>query len=359
MLSALVIAAALAPTFVTGADVSSLPACERTGARYATADSSRSPLAVLRERGVSLVRVRVWHSPGASAPESAPAGARALAQRAAALGLDVMLCLHFSDTWADPGKQAPPRAWARLRGRVLEDSVRAWTRAVVGDCVRAGVTPSIVQVGNEITHGLLWPVGRLGGADPRASRIACARLLRAAMRGVREASPSTRVALHIDRGGDPAGAERWFADRWADGVRPDVLALSYYPWWHGPLDSLSATLVRLRRFERPVLVAETAHPWTLGHQDDTHNVVGEPWRDPDRFGATPQGQRAFLRALEARLRAEPAAMGWAYWEPLDVTSAARGSAWENCALIDSNGAWLPAWEAFSSSGSSIAPARPR
>jgi len=343
MFAALLLAATALPGFVTGADVSSLPACERAGATHAGA---REPLAMLREHGARLVRVRVWHTPGDAAPESSPAGAIALAQRAHAAGLAVMLCLHYSDTWADPGKQLPPRAWAALPSRALEDSVRAWTRAMVGDCVRAGVTPQLVQVGNEITHGLLWPTGRLGGADPRAARLACARLLRAAMRGVREASPRTRVALHLDRGGDPAGAERWLAERWADGVRPDVLALSYYPWWHGPLDSLTATLTRLRRFERPVLIAETAHPWTLGHQDATHNVVGEPWRDPDGFGATPQGQRAFLLALSARLRAQSHAMGWLYWEPLEVSRPTRGSAWENCSLIDSTGVWLPGWAAF-------------
>lgn len=357
MLLALVLAAAALPRFVTGADVSSLPACERAGVTYAAAGGD--PLAGMHAHGARMARIRVWHTPGDAAPESGPPGAIALARRARAAGLDVMLCLHYSDTWADPAHQSPPRAWAGLAARALEDSVRLWTRAVVGDCVRAGVTPSIVQVGNEITPGLLWPTGRLGGPDPRAARLACARLLRAAMRGARQASPRTRVALHIDRGGDPATAERWFAERWADGVRPDVLALSYYPWWHGPLDSLSATLERLRRFDRPVLIAETAHPWTLAPGDATHNPVGEPWRDPDHFGATPQGQRAFLAALDARLRAAPAAMGWVYWEPLERSSPSRGSAWENCALIDTTGAWLPAWEVFGGRTPQAGPATAR
>ena len=352
MLPALLLAASLAaPSFVTGADVSSLPACEDAGVHDPhEGGREREALASLHDRGARLIRIRVWHTPASGGGASAPAEAVALAQRAHARGLQVMLCLHYSDTWADPSKQAPPRAWAGLSGRVLEDSVRAWTRAVVGDCVRAGAAPEYVQVGNEITNGMLWPAGRLGVGDRNAQRLALARLLRAGLRGVREASRSTRTLLHYSDGGDPAGAERWFSERWADGARPDAFALSYYPWWHGPMDSLAATLRRLERFGRPVMIAETAHPWTLAWTDDTRNVVGEPWRDPDGFGATPAGQRAFLEQLDAQLRRAPNAMGWLYWEPLDVSSAERGSAWENCALIDFEGRWLPAATLFAAPG---------
>lgn len=350
MIPALLFAASLAaPAFVTGADVSSLPACERAGVRYADGrGESRDVLASLRHRGASVVRVRVWHTPMSGDVSSGPAEAIALARRAHERGFQILLCLHYSDTWADPAKQAPPRAWADLAGRALEDSVRAWTRAVVGDCVRAGVTPAYVQVGNEITNGMLWPSGRLGSGDRNQQRMALARLLRAGMRGVREASRASRTLLHYSDGGDPQGAQRWFAERWADGVRPDVFALSYYPWWHGPMDSLVATLERLEPLGRPVLIAETAHPWTLSWADGTHNVVGEPWRDPDGFGATPQGQHAFLEQLDARLRRTPNAMGWLYWEPFDVASPVRGSVWENCALIDFEGRWLPARDLFAS-----------
>lgn len=344
MLTALLVAASLAaPAFVTGADVSSLPACERAGAIRA---ATRDVLAELHARGARLVRVRVWHTPGESGAASGPAEAVALARRARDLGFQVMLCLHYSDTWADPAHQTPPRAWAGLRGRALEDSVRARTRDLVRDFVRAGANPDYVQVGNEVTSGMLWPAGRLSNPAHPHERVALARLLRAGLRGVREGSRGARTVLHIDRGGDPAAVERWFGERFADGVRPDVLALSYYPWWHGPLDSLAATLARLERFRRPLLVAETAHPWTLGFQDATHNVVGEPWRDPDGFTATPSGQHAFLARLDALLRRSPLAMGWLYWEPADVAGGSRGSAWENCALIDFEGRWLEAAEVW-------------
>jgi arabinogalactan endo-1,4-beta-galactosidase len=340
-LAGTVLAATAGAGLARGVDVSSLVWRESA---LAAAAPGRDLFVALQRRGVDLVRLRVWHTPADGA--CAPAAALALARRADAAGLAVLLDLHYSDRWADPGRQDPPAAWRGLAHRTLADSVRRWTREVLADFVRAGVEPAAVQLGNEVTAGLLWPHGRLTARPDPESRLALARLLRAAVRGAREGSPRTRTLLHIDRGGDPAAAERWFAERLADGVRVDGFALSYHPWWHGPLDSLRATLARLERFRIPVRIVETAHPWTLAWSDATHNVVGAPWHDPDRFGATPAGQRDFLAALDAVVRASRVGAGWCYWEPLDVSTPARGSAWENLALVDTAGAWMPAWEVF-------------
>lgn len=342
VLSALLAAAAVhaAPGLVAGVDVSSLPRVEAAGAAFSDSSGPADALTLLAAHGVRAVRVRVWVDPAdgaCSAREMA-----ALAARARARGLGVLVDLHYSDTWADPGAQSKPRRWADARGRVLADSVRAWTRTTLAAFTAAGAAPIAVQVGNEISNGLLWPEGRLsrGGSSPEWARVA--ELLRAASAGVREGAPGARVLLHVDRGGDAAFVRRWFREIERRRVPYDDVALSYYPWWHGPLDSLAATLRTCgESLGRDVWIVETAHPWTTRWFDDTHNVVGAG-ADLRGRPATPEGQRAFLAELVALARRTPRVRGLFWWEPADVSAPRRGSAWENCALFDERGRLLPA-----------------
>lgn len=358
--------------FLHGADVSFLPQVEAGGGVFRAGNEPADLLAILRARGIDTVRLRLWHAPAGggapaadsaaiaspAAPAAAPsslASTLALAARARAAGCDVLLDLHFSDTWADPGHQAKPAAWAALPFAALADSVRAYVRDVLAAFAARGAPPVIVQLGNEITAGLLWDDGRAGGAfDTQAQWDNLAVLLKAAAAGVRDAAgPSgarrPEIMLHFDRGGDNAGARRCLDNLVARGVAFDLIGLSFYPWWHGTLADLEANLADLApRYGKDLVVVETAYPWTLAWFDETHNQVGLPSQLLPGYPATPAGQRAFLADLLAIVRSAPQGRGRGvfWWAPEWIASPRFGSAWENAALFDQGGRALPALDAF-------------
>ena len=227
---------------------------------------------------------------------------------------------------------------------MLADSVRAYTRDVLTAFADRSATPAIVQIGNEITQGLLWDDGRVGAAFDRPDQwVHLGSLLQAAQAGIEEALPGDlrpEIMIHLDRGGDNAGA-RWFLDNLAaQAVNFDLIGLSFYPWWHGSLADLKANLEDLAvRYGKDLMVVETAYPWTLGWFDDTHNLVGLPGQLLPRFAPTPEGQRAFLAAVRDIVSQIPSGRGRGvfWWAPEWITSPGFGSAWENLALFDEVG----------------------
>ena len=179
-----------------GADVSFVTEVEALG--VALRDPTGAPvedlLTFYAAQGMSHIRLRLWHTP--AGPYSGLADVLTLARRAHAAGLGLLLDLHYSDHWADPGKQAKPAAWQDLHGAALEAAVRDYTRDVVAALRAQGTLPEVVQLGNEITSGMLWDDGRVGGAF-EGQWPDLARLLAAGAEGVRagaapEASSSRR-----------------------------------------------------------------------------------------------------------------------------------------------------------------------
>ena len=321
-----------------GADLSSLPRVEAAGAVFREHDGAPPAdlLTLLRARGLDTVRLRAWHTPADVACSTAETAA--LAARAHEAGLQVLLDLHYSDTWADPGHQAPPRAWQGLPVNALADSVRAYTAGVLRALAARGVVPACVQLGNEITGGLLWDKGRIGGAfDTEAQRDNVALLLRAGIAGMDDGLPAGAarplVMIHIDDAGN-----RGLLDSLARrGVLFDVIGVSYYPWWHGSLTKLEANLRALAaRYGKGVVVVETAYPWTLGWFDDTHNLVGQESQLLDGYPASFAGQAAFLGEVTRIVREVPGGLGLGvvWWEPAWL---GPGSAWENMGWVDERG----------------------
>lgn len=337
------------PAFDTGADVSSLPQVEAGGGtfRAAAGDTTSDALALLRAAGFTSVRLRLWHSPadGACGLDST----LRLAARAHALGFRLLLDLHFSDTWADPGHQSPPAGWRDLGAASLADSVRGFARGACAALVAQGTPPDLVQTGNEIDGGLLWNTGRLEGGGSPAQWDRLAALLAAAARGVREGAPGARIVIHLSRGGDAAGCRAFFERLEAARADWDVCGVSYYPWWHGSLDDLQANLDGLaNRFDKDVAVVETAYPWTLRWFDGERNVVGTEAQLRDTGAAAPARQAAFAQQVRRVVAGVPEGHGigvW-WWEPAWIAAPRHGSPWENCALFDSVGVILPAARAF-------------
>lgn len=322
-------------TLLMGGDVSMLARNEELGAVYRIDGQPRPSLELLRASGWNCLRLRLFVAPdGRGGVVQDLPYTIALAQRIRQAGFQLLLDLHYSDTWADPQKQTKPAAWRDLPFDQLVAKVESYTAEVMAALRAAGVTPEYVQVGNEITPGLLWPDGRSDHAD------AFGALLRAGVRGVKRdavAGEQVRIVIHADCGGD-AGRTRWFYDRvLAQQVPFDVIGLSYYPWWHGPLDKLTANMSACAKaYGRPVWVVETAYPYTNPEYWDKQPNV--PWP------ISPEGQSHFLTDLAAAVRAVPDGLGLGvlYWFPESVALPNQYT-WNGgaTALFDHEGNRLP------------------
>ncbi|MEZ4700546.1 MAG: glycosyl hydrolase 53 family protein [Rhodothermales bacterium] len=338
-------------SFRVGADISFLEEVEAGGGVFSEAGITADPLAILASHGFNAARLRIWHTPeaGKNGLEETLAAAR----RAKDAGLDVLLDFHYSDNWADPGKQFVPAAWDGSGYEVLRDSVRAYSFRVIHALARQQTLPEIVQIGNEIICGMLWDTGRVCDAfNTSAQWSRLAGLLAAAREGVMSAVPageSVQIMVHIDRGGDNGGS-RWFYDHLqAQGVEFDLIGLSYYPWWHGTLDDLSNNMADLAvRYGKDIIVVETGYPWTLQWKDNTNNLVGEAGQLLDAYPATVAGQEAYFRELLRRVKATPGQRGRGIylWEPIAISAPGFGSVMENLALFDFSGAALASLKAF-------------
>ena len=334
--------------YLVGGDVSFLHRIENRGGMFLENGVARNALEIFRDHGYNTVRLRIWHSPpdGYSGLDTT----LYLAQRANALGFSLLLDIHYSDTWADPKKQYKPKVWEGIPFPALVDSVYNYTFHLMRVFKEQGVLPEIVQVGNEITNGMLWPDGKVGGVyDTPAQWEKLGRLLKAAVRAIREAVPqdSVQVMIHIDRGGDYRGSTWFFDNLIQQSVEFDLIGLSYYPFWHGGLHHLQYNLENLfPRYGKELVVVETAYPWTLLNFDDTENLVSNIDMVESGYLPTPEGQLCFLRDLNRMVQCVPGGRGIVYWEPEYITSPGFGSVWENMALFDQDGEMLPAMEAF-------------
>ena len=328
-------------------DVSFVPQIEALGGSYR--DESGAPadiMALMSSHGFNAVRLRLWVAPADGYCDLAHT--LAMAQRAHAAGLAILLDLHYSDSWADPGQQNMPASWAGLTGGPLQQTVENYTRHMLQALIQQGTPAAVVQIGNEVTSGMLWPSGRVGGAyDSNWGNFAA--LLAAGSRGARSVTPAPEVMIHIDRGGDNGGA-RWFFDHVAAaGVSYDMIGLSYYPWWHGSFAAMQSNIADLAaRYGKRVFIAETAYPWTLSWSDNTGNFVGTQSQVLSGYPASTSGQELFLRDVLAAERGLAAGRGAgvAYWAPEWSAFSGLGTPWENLALFDFQHRALPGLSAW-------------
>lgn len=323
--------------FMRGADLSFLPEIEEAGAKFYDSEGAEvDALLLLRKYGGNTVRLRVWHTPS-EAYSSLPAVV-AMAARVKAAGMKVFLTVHYSDTWADPGHQQPPAAWSGLSLVDLQDSVYRYTVKVV-----TAVRPDYIQIGNEINGGMLWDQGSI------SNKASFLELIKAGCRAVRDTDPVARILLHY-AGTDDAD---WFFDQVrAASVDYDLIGLSYYPLWHGfSLTALKESIDALiAENNKPLLIAETAYPFSLGYADYTNNIVGLASQLIPDYPATPQGQRDFLFAVRSIVEQNPKGAGFCYWGAEWIAfrgpTATNGSAGENLALFDFTNKALPAMDVF-------------
>jgi arabinogalactan endo-1,4-beta-galactosidase len=332
-----------------GADVSSLQRAEDLGATYYYPNGTQGePLQILKENGVNYLRLRVWNNP----PDgyNSEANVLAFAKLIKARGFKLMIDFHYSDTWADLEHQNKPAAWATHDLGLLEADVYTYTLSVCNALKAQGTTPDSVAIGNEIDRGMLWPDGRV----VHNNFTNLARLLKAGYQAAKACNQGTQVMIHAARA-DSDAQMRWFYDGIkAQGVKWDLTGLSYYCYWQGAVSSLSHVAIDAKsRYGEPVVVAETAYPFTTTNEDYEPNSVNTPAPCPG-YPATEAGQYDNFRDVLETARAG-GAVGVFYWEPtwvaisgnaLDPNNASSESPWDNQALFDRNGVALSAITLF-------------
>ena len=325
--------------FLVGGDPSEIPEVEASGAEWTFGGKATDPFLAMRAAGWNLVRFRVWNDPALG--RSDRAHTLALARRAKAAGLAISIDLHYSDGWADPAHQTKPAAWKDLPFEGLTRAVHDYTKDVIGALRAQGTPPVMVQIGNEITPGMLWPDGR---NDTPEGWTRLAKLIAAGMRAVHEVDPAIKTMIHLDRGGDNAGC-RWFFDNLkSEGVDFDLIGLSYYPWWHGPLGALRENLNDLAaRYGKDVYVVETAYPYTIASGNGPTLFDGR--KTEPGFPATPEGQASFVRSVIDAVRDVPGGRGKGvlYWAPLWTGKPGRQGGYRNLTVFDPEGRALPAF----------------
>ncbi len=242
---------------VVGADISWVQQQEDRGTVFSANGEQKDVLEILKDNGFNWIRLRLFTDPTAEngySPEGYCGLEKTLemAKRIKNAGLKLLLNFHYSDNWADPGKQYTPAAWKEYYGSGLEGQVYRYTNEVINRFMEEGVRPDMVQAGNEINHGMLWPQGKI-----EDSYMSFGVLLRCASAGVRAADPDIPVMVHIACGGQNEESVYFFDKILSRDVVFDVIGQSYYPQWHGTLDDLRHNLNDLAaRYNKPVIVVE-------------------------------------------------------------------------------------------------------
>ncbi len=336
--------------FIKGVDISYIPQIEDLSGAYYLNGTQTDPLEIFTQNEINYIRLRLWHSPnnGYIGLESTLEMAGRIKQN----GSKFLLNFHYSDTWADPGNQDKPAAWESLSYQELVDSIYAYTFNVIQAFDAIDALPDMIQIGNEIISGFLWPEGRVGGSfDNPTQWTQFTNLLKAARNAVVDAAPDTTIPImiHIDRGGDNTGS-RWFFDNINSYQVPfDIIGESFYPWWHGTLTQLSQNLNDLAtRYNKDIIVVEIAYPWTLQSYDNLNNFVWNSSQLHQGYSATVQGQFNFLYDLIQIVKnvQNNRGAGVFYWAPEYISVQPIGSSWENLTLFDFGGETLSSIAAF-------------
>jgi arabinogalactan endo-1,4-beta-galactosidase len=309
----LLISAGHAADYMMGADVSFLAQAEQRGRQFKDKGQVKPGLQIFKDHGYNWIRLRLFHTP-TQLPNNLQYTME-LAKRARQMGYKFFLDFHYSDTWADPGKQFIPAAWEEMNHEQLVAAVEAYTRDTIAALRDGGAMPDMVQIGNEITPGMLWPDGRLSNSAPDRNWKNFSDLLKAGVRGVEAGkgdAPMPKICIHIDKGGDRAATKYFFEKCNAYGVPYDVVGLSYYPFWHGSLMDLRDNLAYIAtELNKDAILAEVAYNWRPTQGNEGYGSRPAP------FPETPEGQAAFYDEVNRIVMQAPnnRGKGVFWWEP--------------------------------------------
>jgi arabinogalactan endo-1,4-beta-galactosidase len=354
--------------FLLGADISALAQVEQRGAIFRDDGKPGDAIAIFSRHGWNCFRLRLFVNPnGRGGVVNNLDYTRALAKRIKAAGATFILDIHYSDTWADPQHQVKAAAWKDMGFDALQNAVETYTAETIKDLKDDNALPQIVQVGNEITGGTLWPDAQVQvplstvkvyDSTVRPIKVPqpyddarqwdrFTRILAAGIRGVRKSttpSNGVRIMIHIDCAGDWP-VTQWFFDHLGQhNVDYDIIGQSYYPYWHGTLVNVRENLQQTAsHYHKDIIIVETAYPWRDAQRWSARKNMAWP--------ISADGQKQFMEDLIRTVRQAPEGrgIGVVYWHPEPVPSRnSTGVQWNggDTTLFDSDGNALPAIDAL-------------
>ncbi|MGP8187618.1 MAG: arabinogalactan endo-beta-1,4-galactanase [Terracidiphilus sp.] len=273
-------------SIANGVDISWLTQLETLGYSYVDESQTQmNALQILKNHGVTAVRIRTFVNPTITSTvlgvgDTDQAGSIALAQTASAMGFQILIDFHYSDTWADPGHQTIPSAWASYDYAQMQTAVYNYTYGFMQALVAAGVTPKWVQVGNEIDGGMLWPIGSTSNFTQLAG------LINSGYQAVKAASPKSLVVIHLSTLSNLSTFEWFFDTLVADGGSFDAIGASYYDG-PGTLSTITTNLNTLAaRYNKPVMICEIGYKYSdyMDAADDVKSAIEAVEAVPNSMG---------------------------------------------------------------------------
>lgn len=336
-----------------GGDISLLPAYEEAGAKYLTHDGQ--PIADLipwlHDQGMNAMRIRLFVNPekykerhlNDQNPDTRydPNACQdfdyilPLCKKIVSNGMDLMLDFHYSDTWADPAKQWTPIDWEGLTDEKLYQKIYDYTKQTLLDLKTQGVVPAFIQPGNEISYGMLW--GPVGTSDPKKTMMGSdanwerlGNLLKRAVKACREVCPDAKIVLHTERVQQPDVQRDFYSRMRSMDVDYDIIGLSYYPYWHGTLDVLDASLSSLGQYfpDKEIMIVETGYcyKWVVPGSNFDHSSI---WPLSDA------GQNKYAHDLVSDLERYSDVNGLFWWWLEYNAYGTSIQYWYNAPLFDS------------------------
>lgn len=361
-----------------GVDVSTYLEEKNGGAKYFDHGKEIDPFREMRANGVDLIRLRVWNDPfengrpylgGTNSVEND----LKIIEDLKPYGFSYIIDFHYSDFWVDPGKQTLPKAWKGLSFEEVKEQLYLFTKESLQKFKNAGVDVPYIQIGNEVTNGMVWPFGQLidnGKGKPRSNYEGFIALLNSGIKGAKEIYPNSQIIVHLERSSDCEVYEELFTQLKEADVPYDVIGMSYYPYWHGNFAQLFKNVANCQqKFQKPIMIMELGYGFTLEDYLLTENgqselkVTKENLEAELPYDIDIKGQELFIEDFLYRCE-QHHVLGVIYWEPLWIPgeticwASVEGQAyiheegkptrneWSNQCLFDYKGNKLPAFNKY-------------
>lgn len=323
-------------SFLKGADLSSLQQYEDLGVKFFDENKNQIPDVInfFAEKNLDCVRFRIWVNPELAQENSTKTkycnleNTIKMAKRVKSLGLKVLIDFHYSDYWADPSQQTIPKKWKEKLSSKNEEDAKTelqkilfkYTTEALQKFKDENIQVDFVQIGNEITNGILFPYGTIKEKGSDVQKFSdLASILKEGINATRKIFPESKIILHIDSSGDLSRSLWWFTCAQKSNLDYDIIGLSYYSLWHGTDLAKLETCVKTlsQKFDKSVFIVETAYPFTLGWKDNLSNLYGMKNQLIEGFEASPQGQKSYFEELcsimKRSVKNHLSAVFW--WEP--------------------------------------------
>ena len=330
-------------TKFVGGDISMLTQYEENGNKYYDIDGDEiDVLKFFKQLGLNSMRVRLFVDPSQASEADRGSGViqdldyvMSLGKRIKEAGLLFMLDFHYSDTWADPSQQAIPASWQNADAIALCDTLYNYTKRCLQALSDGGATPDFIQIGNEISYGMLWNIGKVYATSDNNWSV-FSNFLKSASKACREICPNAQIIIHTERSGNASVSYQYYKKIEDYGVDYDIIGLSYYPFWHNDISTLSNTLSTLENSfaDKKIQIVETAYYYQW--QPDVDYDFSDQWE------ISADGQEEYLASLISELKKHESVNGLYWWFPEENGNGVIDN-WVNRGLFDDNtGKALPA-----------------